>query len=235
MPEEIIKLSEADKAILESYKTTVDGLAEYLGENYEIVLHSLENIDTSIIKIVNGFHTGRTEGGPITDLALSMLSKISSEKGKNFESYFSKNKKGESLKSSTIVIRGSKGKPIGLLCINFYLNASILSWIRSNTPPAQSLDSTTIKENFSKTTEELILKSLEETQIQITADNSILPSLKNKRIIEILNEKEIFKIKNSVAVIAKQMNISKNTVYLHLRSLKNNKKTLSPATDFRSL
>ncbi|WP_038080541.1 helix-turn-helix transcriptional regulator [Treponema socranskii] len=220
MPDTNTKLTETDKAILESCKIIVNGLAEYLGCNYEIVLHSLENIDTSIIKIMNGFHTGRTEGGPITDFGLSMLSKIASEKGKNSESYFSKNKKGEPLKSSTIIIRGQGGKPIGLLCINFYLNAPIISLIQSNTPSAEFPYKTQIKENFSKTTDELILKSLDDIRLFVATDSSILPSLKNKRIVELLNDRGIFKIKDAVAIVARHLNISKNTVYLHLRGAK---------------
>ena len=35
-------LSPTDKVILESYKILVDGLSAYLGEGYEIILHSLE-------------------------------------------------------------------------------------------------------------------------------------------------------------------------------------------------
>ena len=49
-----IALTEVDKMILESCKTVVDGLADYLGDGYEFVLHSLENLDQSVIKIING-------------------------------------------------------------------------------------------------------------------------------------------------------------------------------------
>ena len=34
-----------DRMVLESYKTLCEGLANYLGDGYEIVLHSLENYD----------------------------------------------------------------------------------------------------------------------------------------------------------------------------------------------
>lgn len=73
---ERIVLTETDRMILESYKNLLEGLSAYLGNAYEFVLHSLENYDRSVIKIINGFHTGRTEGAPITDLALSMLEEI---------------------------------------------------------------------------------------------------------------------------------------------------------------
>ena len=61
--------------------------------------HSLENYDHSVIKIINGFHTGRTEGAPITDLALSMLERINGKDGAGSISYYTKNKKGEPLQS----------------------------------------------------------------------------------------------------------------------------------------
>ena len=40
-----VALTDTDRAILESYKAMLNGLAEYLGSGYEIVLHSLEDLD----------------------------------------------------------------------------------------------------------------------------------------------------------------------------------------------
>ena len=62
-------LSDIDKQILESYKTMVDGLANYLGPSSEVVLHSLEDYNRSVVKIANGHHTGRKIGAPIMDIA----------------------------------------------------------------------------------------------------------------------------------------------------------------------
>ena len=102
--ENMVKLTDVDRAILESYKGLCDGLADYLGEGYEFVLHSLEDFDKSVIKIINGGYTGRKEGSPITDLALRMLEKTKEEEHKGHISYNSKNKKGEPLHSCTITI-----------------------------------------------------------------------------------------------------------------------------------
>ena len=103
MKELNVNLTHIDRIILESYRSFAEGLSHYLGDDYEIVLHSLEDCNHSVIKIFNGYHTGRTEGAPITDLALSMLNKIN-EMGDQCKdiTYFCKNKKGEPLKSSTI-------------------------------------------------------------------------------------------------------------------------------------
>ena len=97
--------TETDFRILDSYKSVLDGLAAYLGDGYEIVLHSLHDLDHSVIKIINGHYTGRREGFPITDLALSMLAKIEERPDTNCITYFNRNQKGEPLKSATIVIR----------------------------------------------------------------------------------------------------------------------------------
>lgn len=83
-------LSEVDHKILESYKTVLEGLADYLGDGCEIALHSLEDYDKSVIKIVNGHHTGREVGAPITNLALDMLDKIKKDGAKFYISYFAK-------------------------------------------------------------------------------------------------------------------------------------------------
>ena len=77
MKQKPVSLSKADTAILNSYKILAEGLAEYLGEGCEIVIHSLGNLEHSVIKIINGQHTGRKEGSPITDLGLSMVKSLS--------------------------------------------------------------------------------------------------------------------------------------------------------------
>ena len=45
-----VSLTPADRMILESYKTMAEGLSDYLGSGYEIVLHSLETLPRSEIQ-----------------------------------------------------------------------------------------------------------------------------------------------------------------------------------------
>ena len=47
---------------LESYKVLVDFLADYLGENTEVVLHDLSDCQSSIVAIRNGDISGRELG-----------------------------------------------------------------------------------------------------------------------------------------------------------------------------
>ncbi|HBY9798562.1 TPA: hypothetical protein MJA66_27845, partial [Klebsiella pneumoniae] len=68
--------TQTDHEILKSYEAAVEGLAILIGNHCEIVLHSLEDLKCSAVKIANGEHTGRKIGSPITDLALQMLHDI---------------------------------------------------------------------------------------------------------------------------------------------------------------
>lgn len=215
-------LTAVDKAILESYETTVLNLGEYLGDGYEIILHSLENLHHSVIQNVNGHYSGRANGAPITDLALSMLSKIEQDQNHGNICYLNRSKSGVPLRSSTIPIFGEHKRIIGLLCINFYTDipfSSVLkkfSFDSSLMPPV----SPEIRENFAENTDELIETALVEIKSTVMNDLTISSQNKNKEIILELYHRGIFNIKDSVIKVASLLGISKNTVYMHIRNLK---------------
>ena len=211
-----VTLTKQDSAILESYKSTVQALAAYLGDAYEIVLHSLGDPENSVIEIANGFHTGRVVGAPITDLAVSWLEKLKNGGEEvNQYSYYSKNKLGEPLKSSTIAIRGSQNKIIGLLCINLYLGTPFINLVSNLIPQETSIFAS---ENFAAGPE-TVDRELNNAKEQILS-NPLIPSAQQKKeIIRILHHHKVFEIKNSVEQVANALDISINTVYFHLRNI----------------
>lgn len=213
-----------DKLILNSYCSMLKGLGDYLGEGYEVVLHSLEDFEHSVIYIEHGEHTGRSVGAPITNKALDILMKIN-ENGSTYESYYSFNAKGEPLKSTTIGIKGENEKIIGLLCINYYMNTSFYDFIHSFVQKEEKvMGSETMTENFATSVDDMILSTFNVVKEKIYNDTSINSSNKNKEIISELYSKGIFQIKDSVIKIAELLNISKNTVYMHLRNINPNTK-----------
>ena len=171
-----IVLTPAERLILNSYRDLVCGLEDYLGIGYEIVLHSLESMEHSVIAIANGHYTNRHEGSPITDLALDMLRS------------------------------------------NFYLNTPLYKLIGHLTEDAMD-ERPMLTETFVDNAEELLTRVVEQIRDEVEQDIHILPSLKNKEIIKRCSSQGIFQIKSAVTSVAKILNISKNTVYLHLKSL----------------
>jgi len=219
MKQKPISLSKGDLAILESYKIMAEGLADYLGDGYEIVVHSLGNLEHSVIKIINGHYTGRKEGSPITDLGLSMAKNINESNQDKYLSYFNKTTKGEPLKSTSIAIMGEKEIIIGLLCINFYLSTPLSSLLKNLNPENTDYNNSVFAESFVENVDDLLKLSLKEASDKVYNDRSIATSNKNKEIIALLNEKGIFNFKDAVVKIADMMGISKNTVYMHIRNI----------------
>jgi predicted transcriptional regulator YheO len=208
-------MTKSDRAILASYETIVDGLAAYFGPAFEIVLHDLIDLDHSIIKIANGHHSGRKEGAPITDFALSLLEQIKKNKAAPFITYTSAGKYGKPVSSTTIVIFGTRRHPIGMLCINLYLDSPISALLQNFAGVTP-----TVTETFMSDSADLVRTSLEKAKLQVTADDGVPVSQKNKEIILALYYHGIFKLKDAVQTIADDLGISKNTVYLHNRSVK---------------
>ena len=217
--ETTVKLTRTDRAILQSYVTLCEGFSDYMGDGYEIVLHSLENFDKSVIKIINGYYTGRKEGAPITDLALNMLKQVRAQQNAGYISYFSKNKKGEPLKSTTITIRGENDRIIGLLCINFYLNTPFSKVLGNFTMPQSGPETAGRDEIYVDNSEDLISETVLRAREEILADISVPASNKNREIISKLYDRGIFNLKDSVIKCAELLGISKNTVYMHIRNL----------------
>ena len=58
---------------LQAYVTLVDFLAEFMGENTEVVLHDMTDWHHSVIAIRNGHISGRKVGDPITETNLRIL------------------------------------------------------------------------------------------------------------------------------------------------------------------
>ena len=75
-----------------------------------------------------------------------------------------------------------------------------------------------VTETFASNVDDMILSTLEHVRHQVYNDSAISSSNKNKAIINLLYEKGIFQIKDSVPKVADLLGISKNTVYLHLRN-----------------
>jgi predicted transcriptional regulator YheO len=207
-----------DALIINAFKSTVEALAAYLGKAFEIVLHDLSDLDHSIVKIVNGCHSGRKEGAPITDMALAMLDAIEKDKSERYRVYYSKNKHGKPVKSTTVAIFGENDRVIGLMCVNFYLDSpfsAILDSFGVGDAPEY------VVETFINDSDELVAAALKTVKEAVSEDARIMVSQKNREIITQLYNQGIFKLKNAVKLVSEDLGISKNTVYMHLRRLGN--------------
>ena len=75
-------------------------------------------------------------------------------------------------------------------------------------------------ESFSPDVVEMIAEAVTQTLEEVIGNPEITTINKNKEIIIRVEEKGIFNIKDAVVKVAEQLEISKNTVYMHLRNFR---------------
>jgi predicted transcriptional regulator YheO len=216
-----------DKQTLESIKPIVDGIAKLFGECCEVLLHSFESLDRSIIHIANGHITGRSVGAPITDLGMKILQDAADPTGarskktsvKNVtDCYYSKTADGKILRSITILINNAAQKPIGMLCINFNMSASLSSLLQAFETEKQQEQKT--PENFVTNIDDLIKTTLRDTIAAINNHNNIPNHAKNKMIVCELIKKGLFDIRGAIDIAARELSVSRYTIYNYIRENK---------------
>lgn len=213
------KFTDKDKEILTSYFRLADTIADFIGPHSEVVIHSFENFEKSVVKIVNGHHTGRTIGSPITDLGLRMLSAFEKTGEVTPKSYFTQSKDGALLKSTTCILAGEDGKPIGMFCINMNLSFPFPEIIKTLMPDVGHAN-IGVSENFSSSANEVIDQALNHAITEIEHDASINQKGKNKAITKLLFENGIFELKEATAVVSERLGITRHAIYKYLREFK---------------
>ncbi|MGC7559744.1 helix-turn-helix transcriptional regulator [Pasteurella sp. PK-2025] len=208
--------TDEDRTIVNSYRAVVDGVSALIGSHCEIVLHSLEDIERSTICIANGHNTHRQIGAPITDLALKSLHNMQTDSVS--KPYFTRAKSNGLMKSVTIAIRNHQQRIIGLLCININLDVPFSQFMQALMPTPEQQATSAV--NFASSVEDLVAQTVEKTIEEVTADRMVSNNNKNRQIVISLYEKGIFDIKDSINLVAERLDISRHTVYLYIRQVK---------------
>ena len=225
-------------ARLEPYRVVVSFLGEALGPDYEVVLHDLTSEDGTIVAIVNNHISGRTEGAPLSNMALRFIQERMYEKQDYLAGYQGASQAKGRLRSSTMFIK-QNGKLIGMLCINFddtkFREASdaILKLCHPDRfveahvqidesqfsdkpacPPAVSPES--FHNSIGDVAEDAVANEL--TRLGVTADR--LTPEERLQIVASLKEGGIFLLKGAVKDVATALSCSQASIYRHLAQLK---------------
>ncbi len=208
-----------DAEFLKTYFRLADTIADLIGPHCEIVIHSFASFEESVVKIVNGHHTGRKVHSPITDVGLKMLSQFKKTGEVAPKSYFTTGKDGALLKSTTCVLAGNSGKPIGLFCINMNLSCPFPEIIKTMMPDMASTYAG-VSENFSASATDIIEQSLSNAILEVESNPSVNLKGRNKAITKVLLENEIFEFKEATAMVAEHLGITRHAIYKYVREFK---------------
>ncbi|WP_263081804.1 PAS domain-containing protein [Endozoicomonas sp. Mp262] len=214
------QFTESDRTLLAGYFRLADTIADLIGPHCEVVIHSLESVEKSIVKIVNGHHTGRTLGSPITDLGLKMLRHFEQTGEVTPKSYFTETKDGSLLKSTTCILAGEHDNPIGLFCINMNLSHPFPEIIKT-LMPSTGHASETVSENFSHCSTHVIEQALTQAVTDVESDPTVSNKSKKKTITRLLFDNGIFEFKEATAIVSEGLGITRHAVYKYIREFKN--------------
>ena len=214
---------------LEKYIPLVKTIAEMFGKKCEVVLHDFSNPQHSIIVIENGQVTGRKIGDSLTDLALSVWKKNGYENKKTdrIVNYKTKSKDGKILKSSTVFIRNNQKKIIGCICINYDITVhSMFYKVMDEFCTTVDLDKKKSEkgiETFTSAVHEVLKNIIQEAVEKIGKPASLMQKEDKLMVAKIAEEKGAFLIKGAITKLAKEINVSRFTIYNYLEEIKASK------------
>lgn len=232
--EAIFRMSKNIPSQLQPYIQLVEFLGSVMGNQCEVVLHDVRNIENSIVAIKNGHISNRKVGGSLTDLALKILKNNSYVEKDYLINYSGKTQDGKIVRSSTYFIKDDIGNVVGMLCFNMDLSIMVEtrnlldSLINStNKVPLNGLDLNgkapseignpieDLHTSIEDLTTSIILNTLAETNIppdRMSSDEKI-------EVVKQLNEKGVFLIKGAVSEVSVHLKTSEATVYRYLNKI----------------
>ena len=229
---DILKDSYMNDALKSQYSLIVEFLGKALGPDFEVVLHDTEDHINSIVAIANGHISQRAVGGPLTNLGLEVISNDSYKDQLYKLNYNGISKDHRILRSSTMFIKDDEKNIVGMLCINFddrrYKDISdqILKLCHpdiliENNNAYESVESLVSNageifyDSAAEDTDTVIKNYLNQHNISIGR----LVQKDRINIVQILNQKGIFKLKGTVRAVAKRLGCSEPTIYRYLNKL----------------
>ncbi len=222
---------------MEYARKMVRFLGETLGENYEIVLQDVP--EQKIVAIANGGVSGRSEGAPLTDLAIKMIASREWEMKDCKLNYRGKTKDGRVLRSSTYFIKEG-GQLLGMLCINIdaskFKEAGDVLYSLAGLLGSQELEEEEVQqdredediggrdmaiENFSVSLADMVSSTVEkELESYGNIPASRLSRSEKLKIIERLNREGVFLMKGAVCLVAQELDCAESTLYRYLSKIK---------------
>jgi len=213
----------------EKYIPLVKTIAEMFGRKCEVLIHDFSDPQHSIVAIENGYVTGRKIGDPITDLALSIWKKggYGDKKIDRVVNYNSKTKDGKKLKSSTVFIKDDQKNIIGCMCINYDLTEhSMFHKVMDEFCTTIDLDKEKSKkgiEIFTDNVNEVLENIIQEAIEKVGKPVSLMQKEDKLMVAKIADEKGAFLIKGAINQLAKEINVSRYTIYNYLEEINANK------------
>ncbi|ACB85375.1 helix-turn-helix transcriptional regulator [Natranaerobius thermophilus] len=201
---------------LKPFLPIVEGIATTFGKHCEVVLHDINQAHTSIVAIANGHVTSRGIGGPPTDYLSEILNQEKEKREHNNKlfNYKTRSKDGKDLKSTTILLTDECNDLIGALCINMDLTSPkmALTFLEN----LIQIDKEEEREKFPENVNDFLKVMIDKSIGSLDKPVNLLSKEEKLEVIRYLDRHRIFQIKGSIDLLAKELNVSRYTIYNYL-------------------
>lgn len=210
-----------NESIFSRYIELADILGQMFQNVLEVVIHDFKDLDHAIIYIVNSHISGRSIGGPVSEINLRRLLEEGQFPDK-LVNFSSRNSRGQPLKSSSLAIRDDQGKLIGAFCMHFdlshfeqfqkflefFVSAKVDSFVGVNDFGVSQPQDVEIKEEIEAC---LLKKGLHTAQLTYNDKQSI---------VNYLYQKGCFQRKGAISIVANALHLTRQSIYNYIELAK---------------
>lgn len=209
----------AQLGLLDLMARLAEGITAVVGPHCEVVIHDFSDLEHSAV-VIAGNISDRTPGAPIPDLDF-----ISNELDENTPDQLNYRIKigGQEYQSSTVWIRDDQGTPVGAICINVdYQNLNqAYTLLEQLTKPARKVPELIIEDSLAKDMDDLIGLSVATFLRQAGIPNiEALTQSDKLRLIEVVEERGLFKLRGAAQRLADILNVSRASIYNYRTNIK---------------
>jgi predicted transcriptional regulator YheO len=185
-----------------------------LGEGCEVVIHDTRDLERSIVWI-DGEVTGRSVGDMMTDVELEWLRQ--GKAGLRF-GYVTSGESGRTLRNECIKLRDSSGGICGTFCITMDVTPLVLlQEFAGHLAPDYSRPE--LGEGFVADLGDMIDIIMAECEYRIGAAAKEMDRDQRIEVIRMLDHRGAFQVRNSAAMVADRLGVTRKTIYNYLREI----------------
>ena len=222
-------LTASDRQILNSVRSLLPGIALVFGPGCAVVLRSAEDASFPCIAVENGEIADATIGCPASEFVADVLTDEAHHGGKNTVGvYYTKSVEDHALKCVVNIIRNEMQDLIGCLSIAIDVSVPLHEFVRNFIPVVDNDLADSIAEPTAGTAiesvDDMVHKAIEQAIATANGYRAISPTERNKLIVRELQNYGIFSIRSAVNFVAKELGVSRYTIYNYLKDTSMNSK-----------
>ncbi|GAA3985271.1 helix-turn-helix transcriptional regulator [Streptomyces plumbiresistens] len=201
-------------AVIAALAPVIDGIAATFGPVCEVVLHDYRRPEQSVVAIA-GSVTGRAVGGAMSEIGMRIVAR--GEEAADELNYVTRTRTGQTLKSSTMVLRDSTGAVFGALCVNLDVTTlteahTVLGALTGIGRPPAELPVTT----FGNDIDSVVDVILDDHHLRQDRAWAGLDRAARLELFRSLDERGVFAVRRSVEQVAGRLGISRASAYSYL-------------------